>query len=340
METEITTDLTINFSANYSLLLKLLAPHFSRRYGYVISFIDGDEKNKLKYEVEITFLKTIPEVARLFKIDRVSSVYVNNAEPDLLIDQLAYETGKVFYPLIAEIDFDGKFIRIRNVEEIQTRWIKNREEILEYFTGEETEKYLGLMDEAIADEEYLNEVIANDMFISTYFSGIYRSYTWSLTVQENLSFPIAGKGRPVNFNVTATVAKQLNSFNAIELQHQGEANDERSALDIEEEQFFPLQKLEDPATNPVEGTYQALYILNKETKAIESVVAEWKLDLKNKKEIEVKIFEIETSASLKALNAKAPAGSELFFIDGGSTAGKEESFIEKLRKILPWQKNT
>lgn len=340
MTPEITSDHTINFSANHALLLKLQAPHFTRRYGCVISFLDGSEKNKLKYEVEITFVKTIPEVARLFKIDRVSPVYINNTEPDLLIDQLAYETGKVFYPLIAEIDFDGKFLKIGNIEEIRKRWTKNREDILEYFTGEETEKYLELMDEAIADEEYLSGVIENDLFISTYFAGIYKPYTSSLTVEEDLFFPIAGKGKPVQFRVTATVANQLNSFSAIELRHQGSVNDERSALDIEEEQFFPLQKSEDPAVPSAEGTYQALYILNKDTKAIESIVAEWKLELKNKKEFEVKIFEIETSASVKALKTAVPAGSELFFIDGGSAVRNEESLIEKLKKILPWQKNT
>lgn len=339
META-TPNLTINFSANHSLLLKLNAPHFSRRYGYTVSFTEGLSVNKLKYEVEVTYLKTLLEKARLFKLDRVSPVYINDTEPDLLIDQLVYEIGKVFYPLIAEIDFNGKFLKISNVEEIQKRWLIVKEDVSNYFIGEEVEKYVYLMDEAISDEQHLNDSFENDLFISTYFANIYKSYTSSLVIEKDTSFPLAGKGKPVQFRLTENVERQLNEFQAIEIHHQGTVNDERSAQDIEEEYFFPVHRLSDPSINTAEGSYEALYILNKDTKAIESVVAKWTLSLKSRKEVEVKIFEIETEASLKASTTAAPAGSGLFYLDGGESSTKEESLIDKLKKILPWQKNT
>ena len=341
METEIIdVPILVNFSAKHSLLLKLIAPHFSRKYGFVVSFLDGTEKNRLKYEVVVTYLRTIPEEARVFKIDRLSTVYINDTEPDLLVDQLAYETGKVFYPLVAEVDFDGKFIGIGNIEEIQERWIKLREEISNYFVGEEVERYLELMDEAVADEELLHESMENDFFIHTYFSGIYKSYTSSLVVEENVSFPVAGKGEPVLFKVKTEAAGTLNSFDTIELNCKGVANDERSAQDIEEEQFFPIHKLNYPALDSVKGSYEALYILHKDTKAIESVVAKWNLELKVAREIEVKIFEIETEASLIAQQVKVKDESPLFYIDGGNYSAPKEGLIDKLKKIMPWQKNT
>ncbi|QNK63440.1 hypothetical protein H7F33_02710 [Pedobacter sp. PAMC26386] len=332
----------VNFSAKHSLLLKLIAPHFSRKYGFAVSFLDGTEKNRLKYEVEVSYLRTIPEEARIFKIDRLSTVYIDDTEPDLLVDQLAYETGKVFYPLIAEIDFDGKFIGIGNIEEIQERWIKLREEISEYFVGEEVERYLELMDEAIADEELLHESIENDFFIHTYFSNIYKSYTSSLVVEEDMSFPIAGKGEPVNFKVTTEAAGILNSFDTIELNCTGVTRDERSAQDIEQEQCFPIHKLNEPSVDSVKGSYEALYILHKDTKAIESVVAKWKLELKVVREIEVKIFEIETEASMVAQTIKVKSDeSPLFYIDGGNySSAPKEGLIDKLKKIMPWQRNT
>jgi hypothetical protein len=106
-----------------------LRPDFStlyRKYGVLI-FIEKDGiENSIKYELEIKYLKRIEKTHYLLWIDRVSEVFINDQLPDLLVDQLCYETGKIFYPLQIEIDAQGTFLSVYNMEEIQDRWKKKK----------------------------------------------------------------------------------------------------------------------------------------------------------------------------------------------------------------------
>ncbi|QJD96561.1 hypothetical protein HH214_12070 [Mucilaginibacter robiniae] len=283
----------VSFSNSFSLLLKLAPANFKRSYGYLLTVKDGEHENTLKYEVDITYIKTIPEKARLFELKRTSKVYINDMEPDLLIDQLAYEAGSVIYPLVVEIDFDGKFLAIHNYEEIKNRWQVKRKQITSYFTGEEAEKYCKLMDKTIASESKLNWSLAKDYLISTYFSPIYKSYTSKLEITEPNAFPLAGKAQPVAFQITQQVQENLNELNAIELWHGGVTSDERSALDVEQEQDFPLNRGVDESLNAVEGQYTARYLLHANTKAIRSINAEWKLSLRMPLIITLSLYETQ-----------------------------------------------
>ncbi|MDN5287975.1 MAG: hypothetical protein JWR38_4249 [Mucilaginibacter sp.] len=266
------------FSDKFSLLLELVPPNFSKSYGYLLTIKNAAQENTIKYEVDIAYVKTIPEKARLFSINKSSKTYLNDTEPDLLVDKMANEAGSVLYPLIIEVDFNGRFLTVHNYKEILERWKTKRVEIKNYYTGDQAEKYCELMDQTITSENLLNWSVQKDFLIATYFTAIYKSYTPSLKIEEEAAYPLVGKSLPVTFSIIQQVQEYLNDLDAIELHHAGVAIDERSINDIEQEQNFALSKSIDPESKPVDGKYTARYMLHAQTKAIRSIDAEWILN--------------------------------------------------------------
>ena len=311
----------VPFDGNYSLFLKLNPQSFKTSYGYVLTIKNGTTENSIKYEVEISYLKTIPEKARLFKIERTSKVYLNNTEPDLLIDKLANEAGTALYPMVVEINFDGKFLSIHNYEEIKSRWEIKRIEITDYFTGELAEKYCGMMDKTMSSLPLLNQSIQKDIMICTYFYPLYKSYANTLKVDEELAYPLAGSAAPVLFNATQTVNKHLNNMGAVEILHDGLAIDERSMEDIQRGNNFHFERINDPELKPVTGKYTARYLLHPGSNIIRSINAEWILDLKEKQTYTVSMHEIASAKGNSLQKEYSPQETNLVFIDRDDNKG-------------------
>lgn len=322
----------VAFTDQFYLKLQLKPPDFSRTYGVMIIFTTETIETSLKYEVMVSYVKTITETTRIFKIERVSSVYVNDIVPDTTADELAYEVGKVFYPLMIEVGFDGKFQAVHNYKEILGRWPAVKDNVLSYFTGEETGNYLKLMEETLYDESEINECFRNDLFISSYFNSIYKSYTKAYQIEEEMSFPVAVRTRSVEFLTTQRVDQDLNDYDAIEIHHEGILSDERTAVDINNQLDFPLSRMENPDIDTLKGTYKAKYILDQHTKSVEFIIASWHLPGTKTESTEVRIFRIDTQASKESVNA-ALEGNNLVYLDGNSATKNKtgiSGFFESL----------
>ncbi|CAM4074475.1 hypothetical protein SAMN06265348_102293 [Pedobacter westerhofensis] len=307
----------VDFTDQFYLKLQLKPPHFSRSYGVLYTFTEGDKTHTIKYNLDVTYVKTIIDRARIFKLERTTPVYVNDIEPDLLVDELAYECGKIFYPLMIEVDFDGKFLSVLNHSEITTRWKEKKIAVSEYFKGELTEKYIQLMDSAIATPEQVTEIFANDLFISVYFSSVYKSYTSQYAIKRNTTFPILGQAAAVLFEVAETIDQDLNEADKIEIIHQGTIIDERSNRDLKEESSYPLSKYAYEGEIGATGNYYALYRLDAETKAIFSIVADYVLDTEPTQKTQVKVFElIEKVVEKEDVKQENNGPAEMFIIDG------------------------
>lgn len=282
----------VEFVDQHALKLQLKSGDFCRSYGVQYTYLLGEKEHVIKFNLDISFVKTIIDRARIFKVERTSLVFLNNKVPDLVADQLAYECGKVFYPLLLEIDFDGQYIGVHNYTELISRWSETKKAVQEYFQGETTERYLELMEEAISTSERVSEIFKNELFYSVFFSAVYKPYGAEFKVQEQLYFPIAGRAAPVEFMTTQEVIPFLNEANYIEIHHKGTVTDKRSDADLLEEQSFPLEQLLNPNAAGAKGNYTAKYVLDAKTRSIRSIVAKWVLELAIPQETELKIFEL------------------------------------------------
>lgn len=288
------------------VLLKLRPPHFSRSYGVLISFTTAGQVTTVKYELMVTYIKTlVEEEVRVFSLERLSPVYINDLEPESTIDQLAFETGQVFYPLQVKVGFDGAFIGIFNHDEIKKRWIKTKEEVMDYFTGEETEKYLTQTEQMINDGFALDICFQNDWFINTFFAPIYKSYSAEREIKSIRHFSLSPNDTPESFNVIEKIDPFLNHYNAIEIHHKGKID--RTELNL-------LEDGENGEGDSVEADYEADIVLQKDTKSIESIVANWNWNDGQQKSIGLRIFNMfDEPKDVDGINDKV--GNNLMFLD-------------------------
>ncbi|WP_316804299.1 hypothetical protein [Pedobacter nototheniae] len=302
------TGLPVQFTGNHGLTSKFNKKGERKNYGLTILTQENSAENEIKYELAVTCLGINEESTISYQIERTGPVYINELEPDLVADKLAYEAGKIFYPLTIETDKEGRFLGVKNINEIRKRWPKAKEKITDYFEGEYVSKYLGLMEERLADDDFIQLIFRDDWFIKVYFQAIYRNYTETLTVEEYLNFPIL-QPWVSGYKTIEKVNQYTNHFGSVEVNHQGEL--------IQDEE------------NSMTGNYEARYVLNAASKAIQIIIAEWTCKDLTEKRIVFKLFTrdgIETGNV--QTNISPSEVDSLVFIDGRKNTGKT-SFWEK-----------
>lgn len=257
--------------AKQALRLKWL-PGQSVRYGIRINFENENSVNEVKYEVTILRLRPGSNNEPLFQIDRTSEVFINEAIPELLADRLAYEAGKVFYPLVISADKNGGFETVYNHGEILKRWPKIKSKLLSNFDGELTDHYIANMEKLLAIPLSLTNVFGkNDWFINTFFKPIYKVYQKDKF--EKMVFPILNDSNIDNYLIIEEFDKNPNSFGALEVHHEG--NIEVGNVDNLEQNF---------------SDYKGKYFLHPKYKYIVSLISDFSISHYITTKVQVKVF--------------------------------------------------
>lgn len=145
---------------------------------------------KKKYKVEVIFEETVYNRNRIvydasvenLEVDSsgnflcyvtLKNFLVNNNEPDLIMEQIAYKCRKPFETLVLIIARNGEIIGINNHPDILERWAVVKERLAIEYSGKEFEKYIGLVNEAIINPEVFLSKLKQDIFISQFFYPIY-----------------------------------------------------------------------------------------------------------------------------------------------------------------------
>lgn len=257
-----------------------------RQYTFEQKITKGEETTDIRYDFTANFLRNKSDMSMFCRINRISPIYINDEEADLIIDELAYETGKVFYPLVVQMDDFGKFQKIINYTEISERWKKQREKISQYFAGDDADKYLALMDQVIRNEAMINKTFRHDLFINTFFAPVYKRYPLSAYKKNyDMYFPLAGKARSVIFSIDDTLSDFLTDTGSVEILQSGKCTDERSAFEIE----WQYDKASSEGQTPVEINYTGRYTLEAQSKLIHSIETKWEFTGEISKITEIKI---------------------------------------------------
>lgn len=299
----------IQFDGNFGLAKRIAKVGSTLHYGLTILFEEEDQANEVKYELSITYLGLNDEQNLVYELDRTSPVYVNEVIPDLLADKLAYEAGKVFYPLVLETRQDGKFIAVKNFADIRKRWDKIKIELENYYEGEYAARYVGLMEERLADDHFIQICFKDDWFITTYFQSIYKNYKEGLALEEYLLFPNL-EPMALGYKTIESVNPRTNHFGAIQLEHKG--------------------ILEQDELNWATGGYEAKYILTPATKNIQAIIAEWWTKEITEKKVTLKLFNIgQRDEEELPTNIGASPIESLVVLDGSKRNRTEKGFWSK-----------
>ncbi len=252
-----------------------------RKYGVQIDFSEGDEKNEIKFETVITRLEDHSTGDRVVEINRSEDIWINEKEPDLVMDKLAHETGKVIYPLQLRVNALGEAIAIENHPAIVKRWTATKKNLSSYFEGEFFDKYIVKTEAVLFDlDRSTFAVLYRDWFMQSYFLPIFKNYGEDKTRWDYFKFPLPASFANPGFFTQQTIVEHTTDQGAIELIHQGE---------LKEDEGLTIQKYK--------GNYEALIRLNPFHNHIVAYKGQWQFRERDKDmTVEIKYFELDNPA--------------------------------------------
>lgn len=136
---------------------------FTKDYGVVQTvFVNGEEQVKIHYEINMT-----QQTSRVMLTRK--SVYINDQQPDTIVEQLADEIGRILYPLEMTLDETGVLISILNQQQILDKWLKLKPKLQQYHQGDEAENLLENVQNRIRSKNRLLQDIQSELFFQMYF---------------------------------------------------------------------------------------------------------------------------------------------------------------------------
>ncbi len=199
-------------------VIRMTTADFRRVYGVVLKF---NNVTKIHFEIIIKSLPQQEDHLHFFEIDR-QQVYVNDKAPDLLIDKLADDLGKILYPLNVVVNKEGFIIAISNLRDIQQRLEKEKERLHQYYIGEIAAAALSKTERIIANEKLLMNSLKNDWFLSVYFSGIYGLKAFDFRMWNTLTLPVFPYKPLTVFKIKREITEQHTEDKSFTIVYSGE----------------------------------------------------------------------------------------------------------------------
>ena len=247
----------VSFAKGYAL--PFLPAGSQKKYDVKYIIEEGDQIDTLNFEVNVKWVAIDKNGFHLFEINRSSPIYINNTEPDTIMDELAAKTAQILYPLQVVVDSSGKWVDVYNYNEIVHRWDKLKSELLEYYEGEVTRTHVNHTDKYIQPKANLQIALNSDYFLRAFFNGIHVAYTPEYTFENNVTFPLV-KEEEALFIVQQKVAPYLDESSCIKVEQKGDYVDTDFDIDF--------------GFDPWEGNYRATYFLNPDSYCIEKMELE------------------------------------------------------------------
>jgi hypothetical protein len=244
----------------------------------------NNEITTLLYKITVAYVEKINEY-HLFTIDKI---WDPEEELPSVFHELIEEMVKAIYPLELIVNDHGNWIGIHNFRAIYPRWQTIREDILEENEGKEIMKRVSFYDALYRDEATLTSLLQKDIFLQTYFNGLYKNHTQVCYFETTCHVAILPNIKNVSYNVLQEVDEYLDQNQQILIQQTGILNDDRSTLDYDHELDDACFK----ATIP-KGNYKANYVLNPKKNTIVQASLHCTIELEEAREINIRIQQVD-----------------------------------------------
>ena len=263
-------------------------------YGVHFTIATGDsEINTIKYETSIEYVKQDEKGNFLYSIDRLTPIYIDNEQANLLLDELAEKTAKVLYPLGIIVNQEGKWIGIHNFKDIKNRWENVKSKIYDEYQNDWADEYIELTELSLEAESNLVRSLSNDWFLNSFFSGIYNNYTGYYKFENTLVFPMFAHIKALKYKVEQKIDKYLDDYNQVIIDQEGQVFDNRTKADLKDNMDFAQNTENNTDTDKVEGNFRAKYFLNPNNNNITSMYWECAVRLDTPKKIEIVVTLID-----------------------------------------------
>ncbi|MGO3183391.1 MAG: LysM peptidoglycan-binding domain-containing protein [Aequorivita sp.] len=272
--------------------LQFTAPLNDIAYGVLKTIKNGKKESTIKYKLSLRFYPKDADNDRFVSVDKISKTFINDEEPSLMADEMALACTDVLYPILFEIDSNGRLLNIHNHSEILKRWKNKRSNELQYFQGEVAENYFDLFEKSLEEKEYLFHKLQSDWFFIGYFNDIYSVYDNQTNIEKEIGFPILPHTKGVAYVIDQR-AENFSVNNRIKIFLKGKCSDLRSKTELESKIYFPSIEAEEK--NTVDGDFKGSYFLDPKDNSIQFAYIFCNLELSEQKSMAITISKINVT---------------------------------------------
>lgn len=250
-----------------STTLELPTRNEEKEYGVVIKFSPKDLQIHYKIKVKRTL-----DILTLTK----DKTYVNNQKIEQTIEQLFEKANNTLYPLQILTEKNGALSKIVNADEVAERWKKETfPKLKNYYQSETTDKILQQFDDTFCNLNKKRQFLERNMFYKLFFLPVYQTYE-GFKKESLVQIYHADIAKQINYKIQFWLQKKFTRGNKIALKITG----------VEDENLFNQ--------NREKGKLDLLYKLDKETKAIYSIVGYISYFENDKKHnVDFQLYELE-----------------------------------------------
>ena len=263
-----------------------------KNYGVEIKNWDNNIlKTNMHYEIEVECIDYKNQYFT-FEINQ-KQVYINNIIPDTKIEKLVYQAGKTLYPLQISVNQFGQIESIKNHKNTKLRWISEKENLKNYYTGQKVQKIIDSIDEILLNENTLLRSLYKNWFFTLFFSPLYISYTDSLNRVIQRNYPIFGD-KTASFKATHTISNYCSPKNKVLIKAIGKTNDPRTIHEVLNGDSTLKYQLSKTTLMPINCEFEIEYVLNALDRSINLITANFltRIDQTITKKTSIEICEL------------------------------------------------
>jgi hypothetical protein len=282
-------NLKTKYVPGYDLQLK---KDQKKRYGVKIeNYDDEDLNNTIHYEIDVVCVFA-GDKKFVLELDR-KQIYIDNAAPDTLIEQLADQAGKCMFPIQISMNDYGQIGAIENYKQIKKRWLQEKNNLEDYYKGAVAEKIIQNIESVFLDENYLKQSLYKNWFFCLYFAPLYNVYKKNIEAIVQREYPVFGNNS-VKYEAVHKAATFLTDTNKVIVDAKGSAIDERTIDEIMNGYNYPKTKMLNGKAKMVESEHEIQYKLHGDDRSIFSIVAAFKTKINEStnKIAKIEIFEL------------------------------------------------
>lgn len=213
----------------------LVFPFIKETQVYLVSikyFSNDEEQPSKRLDYKIALRSGESKESHSLAIEKFD-FFINNQEPNFIIEQLFDEINKTIYPVHLEVNRYGAMENIRNIEDIQSRWEKKKTKLKERTTGKTFYDICREFEKLCNNPLKFEMTFEKDLFFSLFFNSFYRSYDKKENDKKTYSFPIIPYAQPLQYIGSWTLEPKLSKFDTLISNFYGTHKSEMFESDLE-----------------------------------------------------------------------------------------------------------
>ncbi|MNQ92493.1 hypothetical protein D3C85_1079240 [compost metagenome] len=184
--------------------LKWSPAPFNRWFGVAFDFITTERQSRVSFEVQVENIGMLSDGSYHFRVNRDKHIFIDDYEPDLVIDEIAVKCSEFIYPLDIQVSAEGVWTGRTIHAELIKRWPDFKQKMLDEYNGGYIVHYLNKMEENVLDHKKFSKALEKDLFLTLFFKSTAAIFRQKEPVTTSL-FPLVPTESAFYYEITAEI---------------------------------------------------------------------------------------------------------------------------------------